>query len=71
MCRSLTAPLNGSVTYNSTVDANDSYPFKSMATYSCDTGFALIGNNTRTCTGGGNSTTGAFNGVAPACQGEN
>ena len=42
-----------------------------MATYSCNTGFALIGNNTRTCTGNGSSTTGFFNGVAPTCQGEN
>ena len=41
-----------------------------MATYSCDTGFALVGNKTRTCTGDGSNTTGAFNGAASTCERE-
>ncbi len=41
-----------------------------MATYSCDTGCALVGNNTRTCTGDGSNSTGAFNGAAPTCERE-
>ena len=67
MCRSLTAPLNGSVTYSS--NENDSFPFNSVATYNCDTGFSLVGNSNRTCTGDGSSIIGAFNGVVPTCQG--
>ena len=68
-CPSLTAPVNGSVTYTFTANGNGSYPFNSVATYSCDTGFSLVGNSNRTCTGDGSSITGAFNGVAPTCQG--
>ncbi len=31
-------------------------------------GFALIGNDIRTCTGDGSSTTGAFSGIDPTCE---
>ncbi len=39
-----------------------------MANHSCDTGFVLVGNNTRTCTGDGSSTTGVFDGEAAICE---
>ncbi len=68
-CSSSTAPLNGSVTYDSVVDENGTYPFNVVATYSCNTGFSLVGGSDRTCTGDGSSTTGAFNGMAPICEG--
>ncbi len=69
-CPSLTSPVNGSVTYPFTANGNGSYPFNSVATYSCDTGFSLVGNSNRTCIGDGSSVIGAFNGVAPTCQGK-
>ncbi len=53
-CPPLIAPINGFVTYSSsTSDENGNY---AMANHSCDTGFVLVGNNTRTCTGDGSST---------------
>ncbi|XP_064407455.1 complement component receptor 1-like protein [Halichondria panicea] len=39
-----------------------------MANHSCDTGFVMFGNNTRTCTGDGSSTTGVFDGEAAICE---
>ena len=70
-CPFLLDLVNGSLTYSDDRDQNDSYAFNVVATYSCDTGFSLVGNGNRTCTGDGSSTTGAFNGVAPICQSEN
>ncbi len=69
-CPPLTAPTNGFVTYNSTSDENGNYAFNAMANHSCDTGFVLVGNNTRTCTGNGSNTTGAFDGEAAICERE-
>ncbi len=69
MCRSLTSSANGSVTYTSAADGNGSYSFNVVARYSCNTGFSLVGNDARTCTGDGNSTTGDFDGVVPTCEG--
>ena len=68
-CPPLTAPTNGFMTYSSsTSDENGNYAFNAMANYSCDTGFVLVGNNTRTCTGDGSSNTGGFDGEAPFCE---
>ncbi|XP_064407456.1 complement receptor type 1-like [Halichondria panicea] len=39
-----------------------------MANHSCDTGFVLVGSNTRTYTGDGSSTTGVFDGEAAFCE---
>ena len=49
-------------------DENGNYAFNAMANHSCDTGFVLVGNNTRTCTGDGSSTTGVFDGEAAICE---
>ncbi len=69
-CSPLTVPINGSVTYSSIANENGTYAFDVVATYSCSTGFALVGNNTRKCTGDGSSITGAFDGAAPTCEGD-
>ena len=59
------------MTYSSsTSDENGNYAFNAMANHSCDTGFVLVGNNTRTCTGDGSSTTGVFDGEAVVCERE-
>ncbi len=59
------------MTYNSsTSDENGNYAFNAMANHSCDTGFVLVGDNTRTCTGDGSSTIGVFDGEAAICERE-
>ncbi len=67
-CPPSTAPTNGSVIYSSTADENGTYALDVVATYNCDNGFSLAGDQARTCTGDGNSTTGAFNGLPPTCE---
>ncbi len=67
-CPPLTIP-NGFVTHNSTADENGNYAFYVRATYKCDTGFFLVGNNSTTCTGNSSSITGAFYGLVPICEG--
>ncbi len=64
MCPALSDPINGEIDYDGGgISANNNQfqiPFGTMATYTCVIGFALIGNDIRTCTGDGSSTTGAF-----------
>ena len=57
-CGPLTDPANGQVdhTYGTTVEQN--------ATYSCNTGYNLVGDSIRTC-----QATGNWSGGAPTCQG--
>ena len=57
-CGSLPDPANGNVnhTAGTTVGRN--------ATYSCNTGYNLVGDSTRTC-----QATGNWSGNAPTCQG--
>ena len=57
-CGTLTDPANGSVTYNSGTT------FGPTATYSCNTGYNLVGDRTHTC-----QATGNWSGSAPTCQG--
>ena len=57
-CRSLNAPANGGVTYTSGTT------FGNTTTYSCNTGYNLVGNSVRTC-----QATRNWSGSAPACQG--
>ena len=69
-CPPSTAPSNGFVTYSSMADESGNYAFDVVATYSCFTGFSLVGDNTRTCRGDGSSTTGDFNGIDQTCERE-
>ncbi len=66
-CPPLNDPTNGTVTYNV---KSSNLEFGKQAIYNCNTGFALVGNTTRTCTGDGSSTTGAFDGGTSTCEGE-
>ncbi len=70
ICHPLLNPTNGSVSYSKVAGQSNSYAFNVEATYSCDTGFFIVNNNTRTCTGDGSSITGSFDGEAPTCEGE-
>ena len=57
-CGSLTDPANGSVTHTSGTT------FGQTATYTCNTGYNLVGDSTRTC-----QATGEWSGSAPTCEG--
>ena len=57
-CGSLTDPANGQV------DHTAGTTFQQTATYSCNTGYNLVGNRARTCQAAGN-----WSGSAPTCQG--
>ncbi|XP_064385205.1 E-selectin-like [Halichondria panicea] len=67
-CPPLSNPTNGSVSYSNVPGQGNSYDFNVEATYSCDIGYSLVDNNTRTCTGDGSSTTGSFDGESPTCE---
>ncbi len=62
-CPFLSDLVNGLLTYSDVPvgDQNASYAFNVVATYSCNTGFVLMGDTVRICTGDGSSTTGTFN----------
>ena len=57
-CGSLTDPANGQV--NQTAGTT----LGQTATYSCNTGYNLVGDSIRTC-----QATGNWSGSAPTCQG--
>ena len=48
----------------SQVDLTSGTTFRQTATYSCSTGYNLVGNSTRTC-----QATGQWSGSAPTCEG--
>ena len=62
MCPDPVAPANGAVTFtgNSLGDT---------ATYTCDSGFELVGTATATCTAAGDGSSASFEPAAPICNG--
>ena len=63
------SPKNSALSYSGAItDVNGYFAVKVMATYSCDTGFALINSDSRTYTGNRMSVNGGFNGAAPTCD---
>ena len=57
-CGSLTDPANGSVNHTAGTT------FGQTANYSCNTGYNLVGDSTRTC-----NATGKWSGSEPTCEG--
>ena len=57
-CDNLTDPSNGQV------DHTAGTTFGQTVTYSCETGYNLVGDSTRTC-----QATGNWSGSAPTCEG--
>ena len=57
-CGNLTDPADGQVNHTAGTT------FRQTATYSCNTGYSLVEDNTRTC-----QATGTWSGSAPTCQG--
>ena len=69
MCLSLPNPMNGEIVYSSGITGDQE--FGTTATYICESGFGLSGEErVRTCTSDGSSTTGSWTGSAPSCLGE-
>ena len=65
-CADLPAPTNGQVTYSTT----SPYGFGTLAIYSCDTGYGLVGvDQTSMCNGDSSSTAGMWIGTPPTCEG--
>ena len=66
----LSAPENGKVSVTPGPNAL-SYGMGTVATYSCDPGYVLMGENTRNCEdkNGGTVTTGVWSGTPASCQG--
>lgn len=62
-CPDLTNPVNGQVSVNDVNNVEGS-----IASYSCDFSYNLIGDAMRTCQNVGSSTSGQWNGSAPVCQ---
>ena len=56
-CSTLTNPANGQVSHTAGTT------FGQNATYSCNTGYNLVGDNTRTC-----QANGMWSGSVPTCQ---
>ena len=56
-CGNLTNPVNGQVTHTAGTT------LEQTATYTCNTGYNLVGNSTRICL-----ATGVWSGSAPICQ---
>ena len=70
-CEGLTAPpVHGQISVEHGPNSL-SHGLGSVATYSCDPGYALVGQTTRTCedTNGGTVTTGTWSNSPPSCQG--
>ena len=57
-CGTLNDPANGRVSHTAGTT------FEQTATYSCNTGYNLVGGSTRTC-----QASGAWSGNAPTCEG--
>ena len=56
VCRELSSPTNGQVTWTGLTNG-------STATYTCDSGYHLIGDPTRTCL-----SSGIWSGQEPTCE---
>ncbi len=68
-CPALFAPANGQVTF--VTDTTAPYDFATVATYTCNTGYGLIGGDvSRSCGGDMSNTTGVWSGVVPTCEGK-
>ena len=57
-------PTDGSM---NCINGND---FGSVCTFTCSSGYSLVGSSTSTCGGDGSSVTGAFDQAAPNCTGK-
>ena len=64
LCQGLSSPSNGNI-----VLSNETFGVGTTATYSCDPGYVLTGEVTRTCEDRNRGTTGTWSGSMPVCEG--
>ena len=64
-CPALVNLTNGAILYAS--DTTAPYDFETTATHSCNPGYFLVGEKTRSCGGNGSSTTGEWDLSEPSC----
>lgn len=66
-CTDLPALENGQIAYS--MDATSPHQFETVATFSCDPGYALVGEyRSSTCGGDSSNTDGSWSGSLPSCQ---
>ena len=65
LCSVLTAPDNGTIEFSTT---SQLLGVGTTATYSCDPGYVLVGETSRTCEDTNSGTTGAWSGDDPICK---
>ena len=72
LCLESPAPENGTVSTVSASNSHNNYSLGSVATFSCNSGFVLVGQTTRVCEdkNGGTVTTGTWSGSEPICEGD-
>ena len=63
-CPALSTPQNGNPP---SCTNNDN--FGSVCTFTCMTGYGIVGDSTSTCTGDGSSKDGSYDKPAPTCEG--
>ena len=56
------------ISYDTSPDGSGNYPFGTVATFSCMTGFGLVGAASSTCGGDGSSPMGMFDPATPTCE---
>ena len=65
LCLELRAPANGTIIMST---SSQLYGVGTIATYSCDPGYDLVGETTRTCEDSSEGTVGAWSGSTPLCM---
>ena len=69
-CETLSPPDNGWIAMRPGSNQNSlSNGLGSVATYSCDPDYTLVGQRTRTCEDTSGGTTGTWSGTPPTCEG--
>ena len=66
LCQELSPIFNGDIEYNGDVDGVAPFNFSTTAMYTCDEGYALVGDSERNCTGSG--VNGTWDGFTPTCE---
>ena len=67
VCDELEALENGVIEY-APDSSGPEYDLNTVATYICDEGFELVGDETRTCEDVGAGVTGEFSGTSATCE---
>ncbi len=66
-CPPLGIPVGGQIAFSTVPSPN--YELGTIATYSCNSGLALLGSSAiRTCDGDGSNSIGNWNGNEPSCE---